>query len=152
MMRFLIIVTLLLCSSCIQLGGETPVRQYYVLRAMTETSQINSSKAIAIDLKLTNFPEYLSRTEIVTYIQTNRVKIAYDASWAEPLADNLLRILRRNLGTLLPLSQISLSPWESNNPEALRVELLVNNFSGQLGGETDVDVNWLIKKDNQIID
>lgn len=152
MIRCLVVTSLLLCTSCIQIGGKPEKINYYLLQSRQEEGQIYSSDKFTIGIKVIYFPEYLDRKQIVTHDQDNKILIALSDSWAEPLQDNLLRVLRKDLNLLLPQAQVALSPWEQDPHGALKIDLLINDFSGRLDKETIVDINWTIKKDKQLID
>jgi len=152
MIRFLMLIFLLLCSSCVQIGGDRPASHHYLLQSMDSETTSLSSKSLNIELKIIDFPGYLDQKNILTYNQDNSVNIASSARWAEPLQDNLMRILRKNLYILLPEALISVSPWEQTPPGATQVKLLINNFTGKLGNEVDIDLNWLAEKEGRTVD
>ena len=152
MKQFAIVILLLLCTSCIQIGGEPAKVNYYLLQSFQEEQHPYSSDALTIDLKLIGFPQYLDRNQIVTHGQDSRIRVATSDNWAEPLQDNLLRVLRKDMSLLLPQAHITLSPWEESPHNALKIDLLINDFSGRLDKETIVDINWTIRKNEQIFD
>lgn len=152
MIRFLMLIFLLLCSSCIQIGGDKPATHHYLLKSMDSKNANISSKNLNIELKIIDFPGYLDQKNIITFNQDNSVNIASSARWAEPLQDNLIRIMRKNLYILLPEAIISVNPWEQTPPGATQVKLLINNFTGKFGKEVDIDINWLAIKDDQTVD
>jgi len=146
-MRNLILVLLLLCTSCIQIGSEPQPVHYYLLDSMTESANIYPDTTLTIDLELADFPEYLDRPKIVTRNDQNSINFADSERWAEPVQESLMRIVRENLTLLLPGSNISISPWENSNSHAIKVKLMVNNFFGKLDDHTRIDIRWTI--DNQ---
>ena len=152
MKQFAIVILLLLCASCIQIGGEPARINYYLLQSFQEEQHPYSSDTLTIDIKLIGFPQYLDRNQIVTHGQDSRIRVATSENWAEPLRDNLLRILRKDMSLLLPKAHITLSPWEESQHNALKIDLLINDFSGRLAKETIVDINWTIRKNEQIFD
>ncbi len=136
-----------LCSACIQLGGEAPPSAYYVLQPRLTAAAPTSQQALSIEIKLVDFPGYLERKNIVTKISGNRVSVAPDAFWAEAPADNLLHTLRRNVSALLPRARITLSPWEKNPSPDVKILLFVNRFGGELGNAAELEINWLVVRD-----
>ncbi len=147
-MRFLFSAMLLLCTSCIHIGSDPQPMHYYLLDSITETKDRYSGKALDIDLELSFFPDYLDRPQVVTRSRKNAVRIADNERWAEPLRDNLMQVLRENLILLMPEASVTVSPWEISDPASVRVKLMINKFSGDIGGFTDVDVRWAIGKDS----
>ena len=143
-MRYFIILLLLFLSSCIQMIGDPEPIRYYLLEGLPTGTEISSDKNLTIDIQLINFPAYLDRPQVIT--QSNNSVIFSDHDhWAEPLQENLTRVLRENLRTLFPNASITVSPWENSPAEAVRTKIMVNKFSGELDGHTDVDIGWTVE-------
>ena len=145
-MRYLILISFLLCSSCIHIGNPPPHINYYLLESMTDPPIIYSENTLNIKMELTGFPEYIDRLQIVTHNGNNGINFEDSERWAEPVQDNLVRVLRENLAQIIPGSSISASPWESSSSNSIKIELVFNHFSGQLGGHTQIDIRWKINK------
>lgn len=142
MIRILPLIILLLCSACIQLGGEPQPVRFYLLEPIDQIDTISRSKQINLEFSPIDFPIYLDRPQIVSRTQSNLIQIADHDRWAEPLPDNLSRTLQENLFKLLDGIQISSAPWSLNDGPAYRVKLIVNRFDGILGQQTEVDIRW----------
>lgn len=145
-MRSLVLILFLLCTSCIQIGDAPPPMNYYLLESLTEPSTIPLTNGSNIHMELKSFPEYLDRLQIVTYNGNNGIHFKDNERWAEPVQDNLMRVVRENLSKLMPSSDISVGPWESSRTNATKIELVFNHFSGQLGKHTKIDIRWAIVK------
>lgn len=152
MKNVLILLLALFCCSCIQLGGPPQELDYFRLKSTTNTTAINSSIKSNISIKIVDFPDFLDRLQIVTHDQSHKVQISPEAYWAEPLADSLVAVLRQNLKQQLPMTRISVSPWETESDDATKVELLINDFSGTPGSSIWVDINWAIRKNQSTIE
>ncbi|MCF6266208.1 MAG: PqiC family protein [Desulfuromusa sp.] len=146
-MRYLVSIVLLLCTSCIQIGSDPQPMRYYLLESMPEAPNIYSNKTFIINLKLVDFPDYLDRLQIVTRDKNNGIEFSDLERWAEPLQDNLTRILRENLALVLPEANILINPWENSSNNAIKVKLVVNKILGKLGDHSQVDVRWTIEND-----
>ena len=145
-MRNLLLILLLLCTSCIQIGDAPPPMNYYLLESLTELPTASSENSSNIHLELKSFPEYLDRLQIVTYNGSNGINFKDNERWAEPVQDNLMRVVRENLAKSIPGSVISIGPWENSTNNAVKIELVFNQFSGQLGKHTKIDIRWAIVK------
>ncbi|WP_321391706.1 PqiC family protein [uncultured Desulfuromusa sp.] len=145
-MRYLIFVLLFLCSSCIQIGGTPQPMNYYLLKKTNKIPEIHPNFHEDIHLELINFPEYLDQPQIVTNNDDNGILFYDTERWAEPLRENLARVIRENLAMMAPNSSISVGPWESATANAIKVELLFNQFSGKLGEYTRTDIRWRISQ------
>jgi len=143
-MRYLFIVLLLICSSCIQIGSDPKPLHYYLLEAQIEQPQIYSNKKLNISIELTKFPEYLDRLQIVTNDQKNSVILNENQRWANPLSDNILQVLRENLALALPDSIVTVCPWENAKTPATKLKLSVDKFAGKPGGTADITIRWNI--------
>ncbi len=139
-----VLLLLLLCTSCIQIGSDPQPMHYYLLDSNQQATNIYSTKTLNINIELTDFPEYLDRLQIVTHNNNNSIKFSDSERWAEPLQDNLPRIIRENLALTLPNSSISVSPWEKSNDDAIKVKLMINKFLGKLDEKTQIDIRWTI--------
>lgn len=151
MKKTLILLLTLLCCSCIQLGGPPQKLDYYRLKSVSDGAPTSLSFTSGISIKTVDFPDFLDRIQIVTHDNDYTIQISPDAYWAEPLADSILSTLRQNLQQQLPVARITLSPWETEPADAFKVELLINDFSGNLGSSTNVDINWIIRKNQEAV-
>ncbi len=151
MKHYLPIILILLCTSCIQIGSDPKPMHYYLLESMPVTTSAHSSKTLNIDIELTKFPEYLDKQQIATSTQTNGIAFSETNRWAEPLQDNLMFSVRENLALLLPNANIAVSPWESSDPAAFKLKLLVNKFSGKLGASAKINIRWSIGNNKSIV-
>lgn len=142
-MRYLISILLLLCTSCIQIGSDPKPQQHYLLES-TPSAASYSGKALNIEIELVNFPDYLDRLQIVTSNDEQRIIFFNSKRWAEPLQDNLTRIIRENFNLMLPGASITVTPWDSSENDAIKVKLLINKFHGEFNNQTKIDIRWVI--------
>jgi uncharacterized lipoprotein YmbA len=138
----LLLPLLLLCSSCIQLGGEPQPTRFYLLEAVAEFNEVSSAQKILLELGPIEFPTYLDRPQIVSRMPNNTIVIAEYDRWAEPLPDNLTRTLKENLNKRLAGAQISTAPWSNHADQGYAVRLTINRFDGIIGQQTEVDIRW----------
>ncbi|MCD6187862.1 MAG: membrane integrity-associated transporter subunit PqiC [Desulfuromusa sp.] len=143
-MRYLLIILLLLCSSCIQVFDDPLPMRYYLLEGVPQETDIASDKALTIAIQLTSFPVYLDRLQIITKNDDNTINVADHDRWAEPIQGNILQTVRENLRIRLPAANIAISPWENSTTDAIKAKIMVNKFSGKLGEHTEVDIRWTI--------
>ena len=89
-------------SGCI--GGVTPPSRYYLLApdpglAEVEKARVRDDLSIAVGPVAV--PSHIDRLQIVTRKDRHRLELAEFDLWAEPLNENLARILVENLSVLL---------------------------------------------------
>lgn len=86
---------------------------YYQLTAFPlarQAAALQPTTAV-IGLGPLTLPEYLDRPQIVSRRATNRLQLADRHRWAEPLGDNIARVLRENLAGALGNERVVLYPW-----------------------------------------
>ena len=71
------------------------------MRQQAGTSAATAEGRIRIGLATVVVPEYLNRNEIVVNLDNTVYQLAEFNQWAEPLNENLTRVLEENLTNLL---------------------------------------------------
>jgi len=142
MIRYSLLFILLLCSSCIQLGGEPQPTRYYLLEAVAEPVSGTVSEPLQVELVLDEFPSYLDRPQLVSRGRNNTVQLAELDRWAEPITDSLVRVLKENLRRQAPAIRISSAPWNTDISPTYLLKISVIHFDGEFAKTTDVDIRW----------
>jgi uncharacterized lipoprotein YmbA len=131
------------------LGGTSAPTNFYMLSSLSP-SQTGASAATAKDrlrigLATVVVPEYLNRNEIVVNLDNTVYRLAEFNQWAEPLNDNLTRVLAENLTSLLKDDAISvfLSSDSSILPD-YRLEVDVVRLDGNLGDQSTLVAQWAL--------
>jgi uncharacterized lipoprotein YmbA len=137
-----------LVASLLALGAcaSTPSR-FYILNTMAAPETIPTTAAErgpVIGVGPVTLPKYLDRPQIVTRASRHQLALGEFDRWAEPLQDNVTRVLAENLARLVPTDHILLQAWpHSANPDyQVRVEVL--QFDGSLGAESVLLALWSI--------
>jgi len=143
MIRFFTLCLLsLLCSSCIQLGGEPEPTRYYLLAPLAETAVDINRPDLHVSLGPIEIPSYLDRPQIVTRTTDSEIVLANHDRWAEPLPENFIRTLQENLYQQLGNVSITTTPWSPNSKTSYRITLALNRFDGVIDQQTNVDIRW----------
>ena len=107
-MHVAIIILTLALAGC--LGGQSPSTNFYMLSALSPspagTAPASGAARIHIGLETVVIAEYLNRNEIVINLDNTIYQLAEFNQWAEPLSDNLTRVLEENLTNLLQKDSI----------------------------------------------
>lgn len=142
-----IIICWLALAGC--LGGPSAPTNFYMLSPMS-VSQAGTSAAagegrIRIGLSTVVVAEYLNRNEIVVNLDNTLYQLAEFNQWAEPLNDNLTRVLAENLTNLLREESIAifLSTESSISPD-YRLEIDVLRLDGNLGDKVMLFAQWAL--------
>jgi uncharacterized protein len=77
-------------------------------------------------------------------VEPNRFKILEDERWAEPLDENLARVLMQNLSVLLRTDQIFVFPWLRNEKPSYRVDVEVLRFESSSASQSQLTARWTI--------
>ncbi|MGD9066749.1 MAG: PqiC family protein [Desulfobacterales bacterium] len=142
-----IIICWLALAGC--LGGPSAPTNFYMISALSPST---ADKAAAtaeshnrIGLETVVVPEYLNRNEIVVNLDDTVYRLAAFNQWAEPLNDNLTRVLAENLTHLLrdELIDVFLAT-DSSIPSDYRLEVDVLRLDGNLGDQVTLVVQWAL--------
>ena len=137
-----------LAASLLGLGActSTPSR-FYILNSLYTSETIPATAAAQgpiIGVGPITLPKYLDRPQIVTRASRNQLALAEFDRWAEPLQDNVARVLAEHLARLIPTDQILLNPWPRSATLDYQVTVEVLQFDGWLGGESMLLARWSI--------
>ena len=131
------------------LGGPSPPTNFYMLSPLnpsqTGTLAATADGRIRIGLSTVTVPEYLNRSEIVINLDNTVYQLADFSKWAEPLSDNLTRVLEENLTNLLHDDSIDifLASDSSILPD-YRLEVDVLRLDGNLGDQVTLVAQWAL--------
>jgi uncharacterized lipoprotein YmbA len=89
-------------------------------------------------------PKYLDRPQIVTRTSRNELQLAEFNQWAEPLKDNISRVLADNLSILLSTDRIAIFPRKRFSPIEYQVAIEVIQFEGDPGRNATLTASWTI--------
>ncbi len=127
-------------------AGTSPPSNFYVLSSLPESAAGKQSdpdeSRIAIGIGPVKLPEYLDRSQIITRISPNELRVAAFDRWAEPLKSSFSRILMENLATLLNTDQVALYPWRKSIPVEYQVVVNVVRFDASPGGNAVLIARW----------
>jgi hypothetical protein len=101
-----------------------------------------SDRCVSIGIGPVEIPDYLYQPRIATRITPDEIKLAEFERWAEPLKDNLTRVLAQNLSSLVCTKEINFFPWRSGIPMDYRVEMKIIRFDGNLGDKVTLEAWW----------
>ncbi|MBN2032855.1 MAG: membrane integrity-associated transporter subunit PqiC [Deltaproteobacteria bacterium] len=127
--------------------ASTPPTRFFVLSPISDIKMMSKGEGepcFAIGLGPVKIPEYLNQPGIVTRITPNEVRVDKFAKWAEPLEDNISRVLAENLPSLLCIRTIAFFPWKGSIELDYRIDVRVIQMGGTLGENAFLDVFWSI--------
>lgn len=138
---FFMVMALIGCVA----GGPSQPSRFYTLTplddAKTAAQKEAGEQCVAIGVGPVEIPEYLNRAQIVTRESPNELKLAEFDRWAEPLNDNITRVLAENLSDLC-VEPVMIFPWRAPIRVDFKVEMGVIRFDGMLGENVTLIVLW----------
>ena len=131
------------------LGGQSPPTNFYMLGPLSpsqaSTAAATADAHIRIGLEPVVVAEYLNRNEIVINLDNTVYQLAEFNQWAEPLSNNLTRVLAENLTNLLYRDAITVFlVSESSIPLEYRLEVDVLRLDGNLGDQVTLVAQWAL--------
>jgi hypothetical protein len=148
--RFAQYTLLLFCLTTVWLGGcasSSPSR-FYVLSAVSTSEPqqplAGELREVGIGVGPVELPRYLDRPQMATRAGPYELHFAEFHQWAEPLANNVTRVLSENLSHLLGTDRITSYPWPRSTPVAYQVIVQMTHFEGTLGEQSRLSAQWHI--------
>ena len=136
-------IALVLAAGC----ATSPTPAFYTLSAVQHIEQSPAASPIAIAIDLVTVPELVDRSQIVTRLDANRVRIDEFARWADPLKSQIPRVLAADLAEIIPGAIVSTVPQRAND-NAYRVTVDVQNFDSLADGTVTLVVIWSVRPPN----
>jgi len=139
-----LLVLVLLTAGC----ARTAPVAYYQLSAIAadrDAGGVSGVDDAVIGLGPLRLPELLDRPQIVLRQDANRLLLSDGHRWAEPLAENFLRVLRENLSAHLHTERLLLHPWPLKAPPDYQVIIDVLRFEGDISGAACLEAVWLVR-------
>ena len=137
------LLAVLLLAGC---AGQSPRVDFYVLSTDAGTAA-NAGVAgkcgdQGISVGPVSWPRYLDQPRIVTRAGQNRLEANEFKRWGGSLEDDFVRTVIRNLSDQLRSERVINYRRSAHFASAYRVEMDVQQFDGQLGGEVILSVKW----------
>ena len=109
-----------------------------------------SGQVAGIVISAVTVPELIDRPQIVTRDGANRVNVAEQQLWAEPVKNGIGRVLAVRLTKALAdagrPARVAAYPQASIANPALRITIDVQRFDAVPGGDAVIDVLWSVRR------
>lgn len=137
------IIALALCAGC----ATSPTSSFYTLSPVQSVEQSPGASPIAIAIDPVTVPELVDRSQMVTRLDANRVRIDEFARWADPLKSQIPRVLAADLAGIVPGAVVSTFPQRASD-NAYRVTVDVQNFDSSVDGAVTLVAIWSVRPPN----
>jgi uncharacterized lipoprotein YmbA len=140
-----------LVSACMNLGPSTsPATRFYLLESRINASMhadtAGGLKDIVVGIRPVEIPAYLDRSQLVTRLDGNELRVDEFSQWAEPLGDSISRVIEQNLHLLTGSRQlVAAITWHPSEPDLL-LSMDVLGFEADAAGEVTLNVAWQISR------
>ncbi len=136
-----------LLSGC---AGTQPTR-FYLLTPMSSTSAddhaVVANRELRIGIGPVELPHYLDGPQIVLRSAQHSLELSEFHHWAEPLKDNVTRVLADNIAALLRTEQISVYPWDNRTPVDAQILVNVFRLDADLERQSVLIARWTLLDD-----
>ena len=152
------VLILMLVTACV---GTSPKENFYTLSSQKydlkqADEKLQSFKDtfpnVYINIAAVTITEVVDRPQLVIKIAPNQVQILEQQRWAQPLKNEISRIVAKNLSTLLNTNHVTNYPSNSINtklaPNLIIYKVLLNvqQFESNLGSNATVTVSFTVHK------
>lgn len=115
--------------------------QYYLLSALVQPVPASAGASV-IGVGPVTIPSYLDRSTIVTRSAASRPEINSGYRWAEPLGENINRVLMDNLDRAGVAARLEVFPWNSRDQVKWQVVVDIDRFERQADGTVSLTARW----------
>ena len=149
------IIVVILCVGIAILSGcasTTQPSKFYVLSPSPQSEvpkkTTKSYTGMPIIIGPITLPAYLNRSQIVTRTTENELNLAEYHRWAEPIKENIARVLMERLSILLDTNQIAIYPRRTSSRSAYQITIDVTRFDAGPDNHVYLNVFWTIYGEN----
>lgn len=141
--RSMVLVLSVLVPTLWGCAGTAPSR-YYGLSPMaaSESTPSKESRPFTVGVTRLTLPEFLDRPQIATRLGPHEIRYDEFNRWAEPLKDNLSRVLGENLSALLGPDRVLVSSGAGALSADYHVWVEVIQFDAGPGGDFSLAAQW----------
>lgn len=147
--RGLIISAVFCIASMLLMGcaSSQPTR-FFVLSAVVSSPEgpvqpCRNDTVTTIGINPVVVPRYLDRPQIMTKAGDNEYRLSELNVWAEPLQDNITRVIARNLDSI-PCTEIVTIPRTGSQQLRYRLTGEILRLEGAPGGRAVLEARWSI--------
>ncbi len=141
-------------SGCVNLGsGTRDGPRLFLLSSVADLDPVGQRRSAAdsqgVVVGPVTVPELLNRPQLVTRPAPTRVEALEGAQWAEPLGENIPRVLAENLSVFLGTENVYRFPWDPAGPASVQVAVDVVRFDASPGGTARLEARWTVSRVGQ---
>ena len=125
-------------------GCASPTPSFYTLGSASEPESHQGVALYSVAIGPVTVPSMVDRPQIVLNTGPNRVSIAEESRWAEPLKESIPRAMADYLSRELPEAYVSAYPSMPISDPDYRVLIDVQRFDSLQGEAATIDILWVV--------
>jgi uncharacterized lipoprotein YmbA len=131
--------------------ASSPEERFYTLAATASApARVGTAAAgYSVAVGPVTIPAIVDRPQMVLRTGANRVLLAEQSRWAEPLKDSIPRAIAGNLAQLLDDGQVSAYHQGLSSEADYQVEIDVQRFESAQGDAATIDVLWAVRAEGR---
>ena len=141
-MSFRKYVLLLLAPVLVACSSQSTPDRYYLLSALSQSTANVAGDAPVIGVGPVTIPSHLDRSVIVTRSSANRLEVNSGHRWAEPLEENIIRVVMDNLDRAGKASRFETFPWTSRDGVDFQIVVDIDRFERRADGNVVLVARW----------
>ena len=143
MKRFGAVSALFLCLT-LNVGCSTPPSRFYTLSAAGATAKNSSDLSVAVGP--VSIPAVVDRPQIVVSIGPNQVRLEEFNRWAQPLQNNITRVIAENLTAQLGTPRVTVFPELTSTDANYRAIIDIQRFDSMPGEAATLEALWVVRR------
>lgn len=124
--------------------GTSPPPDFYTLSPASGPQKQPAQAAYNIAVGPVSLPAIVDRPQIVLNTGPNRVSLAEQSRWAEPLRESIPRVMASDIALLLPDAYVSSYPEVALTNPDYRVLVDIQRFEFAQGEGATLDLIWSV--------
>jgi len=137
-------------TACTNFGlSSSSTTRYYILDTIPDVIAQSEKEGKNFATPLcgvgpVTIPPYLNRPQMVTRLGDHELRIEDFRLWAEPLRENIPRVIAQNLSLLIGSEKIYLYPWKRSDQISLQLMVDIFRFDADVDGNVILEALWRI--------
>jgi hypothetical protein len=145
----IVCVLMSMFTGCMSLGAAKSSQTRFFLLVSKPDSMVSNASVFgladtAVGIGPVTIPDYLDRPQLITRLEGSELRVNEFRQWAEPLRDNITRVLEENLAALTGANQVHAIPLHRSAEIDLQVVLDILQFDGAANGQVTLKAVWRI--------
>lgn len=147
---FLAALFVMSIAGCTAFSPQPDSSRFFTLSPLSqgeETGNKSTGQAprLSVGIGPVSVPGYLDRQEIVTRVAQHQLRLSEHDRWAEPLDENLARVVSQNVAAILRAERIASYPWPVDRKPLYQAEIDVLRFETNLAQEAHLAARWTVR-------